>query len=136
MAVHQLKRICFCFVFSVAVIFLSHLCAFLLLLLCVCGAFNHRIGRNYRIGPYFSVFVFVLSSFFLLFFIFSSLFNVLIIMYWKTMGRFGPIPVRSGRFGFKGGSFQTEFRGKSFRPGVFIWGMELRYRVELTLILL
>ena len=57
-------------------------------------------------------------------------------MYWQNPGRFGPIPVRSGRFGFKGGSFRPEFRGKSFRPGVFIWGMGLRYRVELTLILL
>ena len=69
---------------------------------------SDRIRRNCWIGPCFSIFVFVLSSFFL----------------------------QSGRFGFKGGSFWPEFRGKSFRPGVFIWEMGLRYRVELTLILL
>ena len=80
---------------------------------------SDRIGRNYRMGPYFSIFVFVLSSFFFFSSFFLS-FYVFIIMYWKNPGRFGPIPVRSGRFGFKGGSFRPEFRVKSFRPGVFI----------------
>ena len=48
-------------------------------------------------------------------------------MFWKNPGRFGPISGRSGRFSVK---------GESSRPGVFIWGMGLRYRIELTLILL
>ena len=33
---------------------------------------------------------------------------------------------------FKGGSLRSEFRGESSRPGVFIWGMGVRYRVELS----
>ena len=66
-------------------------------------------------------------------------------------GRFGPIPVRSGRFGpgrfgpisggasfraswggslrtyFIGGSFRPDFGGESFRPDLFIMGKQVRY---------
>ena len=68
------------------------------------------------------------------------------VMKMKLQGRFGPIPVRSGRFGpgrfgpisggesfrpnwggsfrpnFKGGSFRSHFRGESFRSDLFILG--------------
>ena len=75
-------------------------------------------------------------------------------------GRFGLVPVRSGRFGpgsfrsdfrgesfrpnwggsfrsnFKGGSFRPEFWGESFRPDLFNLEKQERYMVEFTLILL
>ena len=38
----------------------------------------------------------------------------------------------SFRPNFKGGSLRSEFRGESYRPGVFIWGMGVRCRVELS----
>ena len=73
------------------------------------------------------------------------------IAFFLNPGRFGPVPVRSGRFGtgrfgpisgvsrfcpvgggsfrpyFIGGSFRPVFRGESFWPDLLIVGKQVRY---------